>query len=125
MPQFNGKQDAKPSVDGQANLRCPRNGKRTNFLTEIPPHHRSHWARLKQRAWEGDGSVPPARIPANTVAAPLRNGTALTPTVLAGKPVRVLNVSVHHEITFRRHACSRAVPGIRRRIPIVFGANRP
>jgi hypothetical protein len=24
--------------------------------------------RLKQRAWEGDGSVPPARIPANTVA---------------------------------------------------------
>ena len=38
---------------------------------------------------------PPARIPANTAAAPFPDGNdaALTPNVLAGKPVRVLNVS--------------------------------
>jgi hypothetical protein len=39
MPQFNGKQGACRANARQANLRCPRNGKRTNFTEEIPPHH--------------------------------------------------------------------------------------
>ncbi len=57
MPQFNGKQEAKPAF-GPANLRCPRNGKRKNFTRNSASITQSHWARLKQRTWEGDGSRP-------------------------------------------------------------------
>jgi hypothetical protein len=64
-----GSRALQPSITAQANLRCPRNGKRMNFLhREIPPHHCSHWDASEQRAWEGDEDDPPARIPANTVA---------------------------------------------------------
>ncbi len=62
MPQFNGKQGASwqgLETSGPrrlANLRCPRNGKRRNRSSTVPrPSIASHWARLKQRAWEGGG----------------------------------------------------------------------
>jgi len=90
MPQFNGKQEAKAPRAG-ANLRCPRNGKRCEFL-EIPLSSRkSHWTRLNSVPGKAMKVDPPARIPANTVAAPFpqRKARALTPIALAGKPVRV------------------------------------
>jgi hypothetical protein len=34
MPQFNGKQEAK-AFPAQANLRCPRNGKRKTSLVRV------------------------------------------------------------------------------------------
>jgi hypothetical protein len=37
MPQFNGKQGAEPFHTAQANLRCPRNGKRMNFHRKFRP----------------------------------------------------------------------------------------
>ncbi len=68
MPQFNGKQGAEPFHTAQANLRCPRNGKRMNFPGNSAPSVKPLGAS-EQRAWEGDGNDPPARIPANTVVA--------------------------------------------------------
>jgi hypothetical protein len=96
MPQFNGKQGANPIAPslskcsfGFANLRCPRNGKRMNFPGNSAPSSKPlgapETARLGRR-WND----PPARIPANKVAAPSHEGAAVTPNVLAGKPVRVL-----------------------------------
>jgi hypothetical protein len=40
------------------------------FLTDFRFHQPATGRRLKQRAWEGDESHPPARIPADEVAAP-------------------------------------------------------
>jgi hypothetical protein len=89
MPQFNGKQEGKPA-NGVPNLRCPRNGKRTNFSRNSTPITRSHWARLNSAPGKAMEVDPQARIPANTVAARPKERAAVTPNVLAGKPVRVL-----------------------------------
>jgi hypothetical protein len=56
MPQFNGKQEAK-APKARANLRCPRNGKRTNF-SKFRFHHAKPLDAPEQRAWEGDESRP-------------------------------------------------------------------
>jgi hypothetical protein len=57
MPQFNGKQEGMPA-NGVPNLRCPRNGKRTNFLKKFRFHHKKPLGASEQRAWEGDGNRP-------------------------------------------------------------------
>jgi len=54
MPQFNGKQEGMPA-NGVPNLRCPRNGKRPNFLKKFRFHHKKPLGASEQRAWEGDG----------------------------------------------------------------------
>jgi hypothetical protein len=77
------------AANGLPNLRCPRNGKRTNFPQEIPFHHMKPLGASEQRAWEGDWNDPPARIPANTVAARPEERAVVTPNALAGTPVRV------------------------------------
>jgi hypothetical protein len=64
MPQFNGKQEAKPVI-GPANLRCPRNGKRMNLRGDSASIIQSHWARLNTAPGKAMGVDPPARIPAN------------------------------------------------------------
>lgn len=52
---------------------------------------------------------PPARIPANEVAASWRQGVALTPKVLAGKPVRVLICLARSMNTFVFLLCTVAL----------------
>jgi hypothetical protein len=71
MPQFNGKQGA-TRITREANLRCPRNGKRSDFAFAfarsrfaldkplgLRPQQRTPGRRRKR--------TPPARIPANEV----------------------------------------------------------
>ena len=50
---------------------------------------------------------PPARIPANKVAARPKERAAVTPNALAGTPVRVLIVSVHMNAIAYLHAQPR------------------
>jgi hypothetical protein len=64
MPQFNGKQGAPPHR-GMANLRCPRNGKRTNFARNSVPSSKPLDALPKQTRLGRRWNCPPARIPAN------------------------------------------------------------
>jgi hypothetical protein len=77
MPQFNGKQGATRDTR-EANLRCPRNGKRSDVTAGVKAcniirasSNPSHWARYDTSApGKADESDPPARIPANTEAEP-------------------------------------------------------
>ena len=65
-PQFNGKQEG--AFNGLPNLRCPRNGKRTNHLLKNRfCFHQDHWAHAKHAAGKVMEVAPPARIPANKV----------------------------------------------------------
>ena len=100
MPQFNGKQEAMP-LTAEANLRCPRNGKRTNSsqrdsAPSTKPLDAPETARLGRR-WKYD---PPARIPANTVVAS-RFGRSRCAHISAGKPGRAFNCSSHRHEIFR------------------------
>jgi hypothetical protein len=92
MPQFNGKQEAKPCHTAKPTCAAPATVSGRISSSKFRPIIEATGRATKQRGWEGDGSAPPARIPANTVAALFKKGAAVTPNVLAGKPVRVLNV---------------------------------
>mgnify|MGYP003432688605 CR=1 FL=1 len=89
-PQFNGKQEG--AFNRPPNLRCPRNGKRTNHLLKNRfCFHQDHWAHAKHAAGKVMEGAPPARIPANTVASRAFQGKrSLVTHMLAGKPARVV-----------------------------------
>jgi hypothetical protein len=55
---------------GKPNLRCPRNGKWTHRKAPLPSQPLSVLNTRLGRRWR---LIPPARIPANTVAARLEN----------------------------------------------------
>ena len=71
MPQFNGKQEATCDEHG-ANLRCPRNGKRSDFALASAKSRFALDKPLGGARNSAPGKAaktnPPARIPANTVA---------------------------------------------------------
>jgi vitamin B12 transporter len=88
MPQFNGKQGAPPHR-GMANLRCPRNGKRTNFAKKF-----RSIIEATGRVAETDAPGKAMELPASPDTGQQGGGASarrasMTPTVLAGKPVRV------------------------------------
>src|SRR5205085_10042403 len=95
----------------RANLRCPRNGKRSGrgiIPRPAGPSSQSHWGRLKQRPWEGDGTFfrqpgyRPTRWP---VRASVRAGS---PNAPAGKPGRALATQAFMTTTvqtLRARAC--------------------
>ena len=90
MPQFNGKQEGEPNT---ADLTCAAPA---TVSGRIPRNSvsitQSHWARLNSAPGKAMEVDPPARIPANEVATPFPKGkvVAVTPKVLAGKPVRAM-----------------------------------
>jgi hypothetical protein len=68
MPQFNGKQGAKPRHTAKPTCAAPATVSGRISVKKFRSIINATGRCLKQRAWEGDGSVPPARIPANAVA---------------------------------------------------------
>ncbi len=56
-----------------------------NSREGIPSRHTQPLGACEQRAWEGDGNAPPARIPANLVVAPSFGRAAVTPIHTGGE----------------------------------------
>jgi hypothetical protein len=63
MPQFNGKQEGKFTLD-RPNLRCPRNGKQTEILGTLRFHPSATGRSASGKVMK---VALPARIPANEV----------------------------------------------------------
>lgn len=91
-PQFNGKQEGRVARSTTPSLRCPRNGQ-ADELTPSSVSVNMPLVALNKRLGRRQRLSPPARIPANKVAARLKT-RCWNVHALSGKAVRTHNLLV-------------------------------